>query len=152
MTSSYGQKQTPDDFSQDRAPAHRYDSESPHPSRTLNASVVVVVAIAIAIAVATVIAIIVTRTIVTTIIAAVITLIIVIPLVVATSMIMVVISAVPFSIIPVRATASQQQETENGQDRDDCAIHGNALNVGGIEGLWLLEIFIRTTFSRGYDH
>ena len=146
MTGSYGQKRTPDDFSQNRAPAHRYDSESPQPSRTFNASVVVVVAIA------TVIAIIVTRIIVTTIIVAAITLIIVIPLVVTTSMIMVVISAVPFSIIPVRATASQQQETENGQDRDDCAIHRNVQNIGGIEWLWLLEIFIRTTFSRNCDH
>ncbi|MNX81194.1 hypothetical protein D3C86_1128750 [compost metagenome] len=148
MTGSYGQKQTPDDFSQNRAPAHRYDAESPHPSRTFNASVVVVVAIAVA----TVIAIIVTRIIATTIIVAAITSIIVIPLVVTTSMIMVVISAVPFSIIPVRATASQQQETENGQDRDDCAIHRNVQNIGGIEWLWLLEIFIRTTFSRNCDH
>jgi hypothetical protein len=145
MTGSYGQKRTPDDFSQNRAPAHRYDSESPQPSRTFNASVVVVVVVAIA--VATVIAIIVTR-----IIVAAITLIIVIPLVVTTSMIMVVISAVPFSIIPVRATASQQQETENGQGRDDCAIHRNVQNIGGIEWLWLLEIFIRTTFSRNCDH
>ncbi|MNS50279.1 hypothetical protein D3C72_829220 [compost metagenome] len=110
---------------------------------TLNLSVVVVIAITVA----TVIAIIVPAIIVT-----VITSIIVPSLVVTTSMVMIVISPVPLSVIPVRAAPSQQDGAGNGHDQDYCAIHMNVLNVGSMEGSWLLETFVRAVFRHSYDH
>jgi hypothetical protein len=79
-------------------------------------------------------------------------LIIVPSLVVTTPMVMIVISPVPFSVIPMRAAASQQDGAGNGHDQDYCAIHKNVLNVGSMEGSWLLETFIRAVFRHGYDH
>lgn len=117
-------------------------------SMTLNLSVVVVIAITVA----TVIAIIVPAIITTTIIVTVITLIIVPSLVVTTSMVMIVISPVPLSVIPVRAAPSQQDGAGNGHDQDYCAIHMNVLNVGSMEGSWLLETFVRAVFRHSYDH
>jgi hypothetical protein len=67
-------------------------------------------------------------------------LIIVPSLVVTTPMVMIVISPVPFSVIPMRAAASQQDGAGNGHDQDYCAIHKNVLNVGSMEGSWLLEL------------
>ena len=66
-------------------------------------------------------------------VAMVITLISVIPLVVSAAMI--VISAIPFSIIPVRAAACQQERAGNGQDHHYCAIHLHVLQVRGMRRL-----------------
>ena len=93
------------------------------------------VVVVIAIAVATVIAIIAASIITTTIILMVFSLVIVPSLVVTTSMVMVVIAAIPFPVIPVRATAAQQDGAGNGHDQGYCAIHMNVLSVGGME--WL---------------
>jgi len=59
--------------------------------------------------------------------------IIVIP-VIATAMIMIMVSAVPFSVFPVRSAAAQQEQAGKGQGHHYCAFHMSILKVGEVKG------------------